>query len=63
LVVWEAVDTSNTSGVASGGLEETGGSWDVLGVRENLGRLWAVWGFGNDCSEKASKGESFHFFK
>ena len=62
LVVWKAVDTSNTSGVASRGLEETGSGWDVLGVRENLGRLWAVWGLGNDRSEEASKGKSFHFY-
>jgi len=62
LVVWEAVDTSDTSGSASGSLEESGGGWDVLGIREHLGRLGAVWGFSDDGAEEACKGKSFHFY-
>ena len=56
LVVWEAVDTDNTSVSASRGigLDETGSGWDMLVVREHLGRLWTVWrfsdGFSDDCA-------------
>ena len=69
LVVWEAVDTDNTSVSASGGigLDETGSGWDVLVVREHLGRLWTVWrfsdGFSDDRAEKACEGKSFHLSK